>query len=78
MFRNSIKESGESPLGPVDLSRRDSLMRLYDAIKNAAQDGRVSCHSILNNKCFNFKISFFCGTISSSFYQFRFLNWLYD
>lgn len=42
MFRNSIKESGESPLEPVDLSRRDSLTRLYDAIKNAAQDGRVS------------------------------------
>lgn len=53
MFRNSIKESGEPPLEPVD-SRRDSLTRLYDAIKNAAQDGRVSCHSIFNNKFFRF------------------------
>lgn len=48
MYRNSLAEEGEPSFTEpsfesVTIPRRDSLSRLHDAIKNAADDGRVSC-----------------------------------
>lgn len=48
MFRNSIKEKGEPPLGEASFARRDSLTQLHDLIRSTSVDGHVS--SILYSK----------------------------
>lgn len=41
MFRNSIKEKGEPPLGEASFTRRDSLTLLHDLIRSTSVDGHV-------------------------------------